>query len=70
MTRVVGQRNRTEFVLDPAEALRLGRRLDAMLAAARPGQLRGVLRATHRAFNDMDDQRQLAAARRLNKPAS
>jgi hypothetical protein len=70
MTRVVGQRNRSEFIPDPAEALRLGRQLDAMLAGARPAWPRGVLRASHRAFNEMDDQRQLIAARRLNKPSA
>ena len=66
MTRIVGQRNRCEFVLDPSEALRRGRAVDAMLAAARPQERRGVLRATHLQFNEMDDLRQLTAARRLN----
>ena len=66
MTRTVGHRDRSEFVLDPVEALRVGRAVDAMLAAARPPVRRGVLRATHRKFNEMDDVRQLEAARRLN----
>jgi hypothetical protein len=66
MTRIVGHRDRSEFVLDPADALRQGRAVDAMLAAARPKVQRGVLRASHRRFNELDDQRQLAAARRLN----
>ena len=66
MTRTVGQRDRTEFVLDPAGALRQGRVVDAMLAAARPQVPRGVIRATHRKLNELDDLRQLAAARRLN----
>lgn len=66
MTRIVGQRNRCEFVLDPSEALRRGRAVDAMLAAARPQERRGVLRATHRKLNELDDIRHVAAARRLN----
>ena len=66
MTRTVGHRDRTEFVLDPADALRQGRAVDGMLTAARPQVRRGVLRATHRKLNEIDDLRQLAAARRLN----
>ncbi len=66
MTRIVGTQNRTEFILDPAEALRRGRQLDAMLASARLPRPRGVIRATHRAMNEMDDRRQLELARRLN----
>jgi hypothetical protein len=66
MTRIVGNRNRSEFILDPAEALRQGRILDAMLASTRPPYRRGVIRATHQAMNAMDDQRQLKVARRLN----
>jgi hypothetical protein len=66
MTRIVGNLNRSEFILDPAEALRRGRLLDGMLAAVLPRRKPGVIRATHRAMNAMDDQRQLEAARRLN----
>jgi hypothetical protein len=66
MTRVVGTRNRDEFVLDPVEALRRGRKLDAMLARASPARPRGVMRATHRRLNEIDDARQLEMARRLN----
>ena len=66
MTRIVGNRNRSEFVLDPATALRHGRAADAMLAAAMPNVARGVLRANHRKLNELDDLRQLAAARRIN----
>jgi len=64
MVRVVGSQDRNEFVRDPALALRRGRVLDRMLSTA-PVR-RGVQRATHRIFNEIDDQRQLAAARRLN----
>lgn len=66
MTRIVGNRDRSEFVLDPSAALRQGRAIDAMLAVARPPVERGVLRATHRVLNELDDLRQSAAARRLN----
>lgn len=66
MTRTVGNRDRSEFVLDPADALRQGRAVDAMLAAARPNVPHAVLRATHRKLNELDDLQQLAAARRLN----
>lgn len=66
MARQVGNQPRDEYVLDPAEALRRGRRLDAMLAAALPARPRGVTRATHATMNRLDDERQLAIARRLN----
>lgn len=66
MTRIVGTRDRTEFILDPVQALRHGRVLDAMLASARIPWPRGVTRATHRVMNELDDRRQLQAARRLN----
>ena len=66
MTRIVGNLNRTEFILDPVQALRRGRVLDAMLAGAQPRRTPGVTRATHRTMNALDDQRQLEAARRLN----
>lgn len=66
MTRTVGRRDRSELIPDPAEALRRGRVLDAMLASTRIPRPRGVLRATHRQMNQQDDARQLEAARRLN----
>ena len=68
MTRVVGHQDRSEIVTDPAEAWRRGRQLDAMLAAALPPRPRGVMRARHAVFNQMDDERMLMAARRLNGP--
>lgn len=66
MTRTVGQQDRSELIRDPAEALRRGRMLDAMLGALRVPRPRGVTRATHRAMNLADDARQLDMARRLN----
>ena len=68
MTRTVGQQQRTEFILDPAQALRRCRALDAMLAQALPAIPKGVIRAPHRILNQLDDARQLAVARRLNAP--
>lgn len=66
MTRIVGNRNRSEFILDPLQALRQGAMVDAMLASARLPRPRGITRASHRAMNALDDQRQLEVARRLN----
>lgn len=66
MTHIVGQLDRSEFILDPAQALRRGRVLDSMLAGARFPRPRGVSRAIHRVMNESDDRRQVAAARRLN----
>jgi hypothetical protein len=37
-----------------------------MLASARLPRPRGITRASHRAMNALDDQRQLEVARRLN----
>jgi hypothetical protein len=67
MTRVVGTQQRSEFTPDPAEALRRGRQLDQMLAGASVGRVRGVMRATHRRLNELDDERGREAARRLNR---
>lgn len=66
MTRVVGTKDRTEFILDPAAALRAGAVLDRMLAGALPRRPRGVVRGSHEALNRLDDQRLVEAARRIN----
>ena len=68
MTRIVGTQNRSEFILDPVQAWHRGRALDLMLAGARIPVERGVRRATHRVFNQIDDARQLEQARLLNGP--
>lgn len=70
MTRIVGTRNRSEFMLDPQEAWRRGQVLDRMLAATRLPVKRGVMRAPHRIFNEIDDLRQLEQARLLNSPSA
>ncbi len=69
MTRTVGRQQRTEILLDPVEALRRGRVLDAMLASTRVSRPLGVQRLTHTAMNRMDDAHQLEVARRLNPGA-
>lgn len=66
MARTVGRKDRSEFILEPAEALRRGRVLDRMLSAATPRRTQSVLRATHGKLNALDDQRLLEIARRLN----
>ncbi len=68
MTRTVGNQNRSEFILDPAEALRRGAQLDAMWPSMLPPRPRGVTRGTHRFFNQLDDARALEQARLLNSP--
>lgn len=66
MTRVVGAQERTEVILDPAEAWRRGRSLDRMLAKASPPHPRGVFRGTHADFDKLDAERRAETARRLN----
>ena len=68
MTRIVGSQNRSEFILDPAEALRRGALLDSLGPQILPPRRYGVTRAKHAVFNAMDDQRQLELARLLNRP--
>jgi hypothetical protein len=69
MTRTVGSHHRSEFILDPVEAWHRGRVLDQMLASARVPVQRGVRRASHQIFNELDDARQLKQARLLNAPS-
>jgi hypothetical protein len=66
MVRTVGPKPRNEFTLDPAEAWRRGRRLDAMLAGVLPRRPHGVFRGTHESLNRLDEERQVEIARRLN----
>jgi hypothetical protein len=70
MTRTVGTQIRTEFILDPAQALRRGAALDRMGPTLLPPRPIGVMRAPHRVFNALDDQRQLDLARLLNSRPS
>jgi len=66
MVRTVGSQLRAEFILDPTEAWRRGRQLDAMLACLLQPRPRGVLRGTHETMNRLDEERQVEIARRLN----
>ena len=68
MTRIVGDQNRTEFILDPAEALRRGAVLDKLGPQVLPPRPYGVMRGKHSYFNRIDDERALAQARLLNPP--
>jgi hypothetical protein len=70
MTRVVGTQNRSEFILDPAEALRRGAVLDEMLLLTLQPRPRGLQRASHAEFNRQDDLRALEQARLLNQAAT
>ena len=65
--RVIGlYADRSEIELDPAEAYRRGRRLDAMLRRALPKPKRGVYRGTFEFFARLDAARMLEAARKIN----
>jgi hypothetical protein len=65
--RVIGPyRNRDELELDPVQAYRRGRALDAMLRFAVPRPERGLYRGTFEAFARQDEARMREVARRLN----
>ena len=66
MTRTVGNQNRTEFLLNPAQAHRQGKLLDQMLRSADLPRTRGVTRGIHTFMNLLDDVRALLIAKRLN----
>ena len=63
--RIVGERNRDEFVLDPVEAIRRGETLDKQMGILLLPYSRGVWRGTHAFFNRMDDERSAAIAERV-----
>lgn len=63
--RIVGKLNRSEFELDPVEALRRGAEIDRKMKLMLPPHPRGVWRGTHAFFNKMDDERAVAMARRV-----
>ena len=64
--RIVGNQNRSDIELDPVEACRRGKVLDAMLRNVLPPVKRGVARGSHTYFNRIDAQRQVLIARLLN----
>jgi hypothetical protein len=66
MTRVVGTRNRSPFILDPVEAMKEGARVDAMGGRGDDDpDIRGVLRATHSERNALDWARMVRAAAKV-----
>lgn len=66
--RIVGpRRDHNEFELDPVQAYRRGRKLDAMLRAALPAARRGVFRGSFADFASEDEARMREAARKLNE---
>ena len=66
MTRTVGNKDRSEFVLDPVEAWHRGRALDRLLAQALPPHPRSVFCGTHADFARRDALRSAQIAHRLN----
>ena len=66
--RLVGNLDRSEIELNPQEAWRRARQLDAMSVRLRPAYPRGVTRATHAEFQRIDDARMVEAARRVSGP--
>lgn len=65
--RIVGTKNRSEIELDPQQAYRRGRALDAMLRGAVPPVARGVARGTAAEFKRLDALRERLTAGVLNK---
>ena len=64
--KIVGNANRHEIELNPQEAWRRARLMDAMFQSVYPPYSRGVTRATHAEFQRRDEARMLEIARRLN----
>lgn len=64
--KIVGNANRHEIELNPQEAWRRARLMDAMFQSLYPPYPRGVTRATHAEFQRRDEARMLEIARRLN----
>lgn len=67
--KIVGTQNRSEIELDPQKAWQRGKVLDAMLRGATTPHPRGVWRLTHAQMNQMDFERQLAQAAKINSRA-
>ena len=66
--KTVGNQDRDEIEPDPQRAWQRCKRLDAMLLAARAPYPRGVWRLTHAQMNQLDTERQLAQAAKVNRP--
>ncbi len=65
--RIVGDKNRHEFVLDPIEAIRRGEILEQQMKILLAPHARGVWHGTHEFFNRMDDERSAAMAQRVSE---
>ena len=65
--KVIGKKQRSEFVFDRQEAWRRALAVDAQLLPLIPAHPRGVFRMSHSEFNRMDDDRMAAVARRINR---
>ena len=67
LVKIIGPNHaRSEFELDPIQAYRRGRVLDAMLRSASLPVTRGVYRGSFAEFARIDAARMVAVARRLN----
>ena len=64
--KIVGHANRHEIELNPQEAWRRARLMDAMFQSLYPPHPRGITRETHAEFQRRDEARMLEIARRLN----
>jgi hypothetical protein len=64
--KIVGTQNRSVIELDPQKAWQRGKVLDATLRGATTLHPRGVWRLTHAQMNQMDFERQLAQAAKIN----
>ena len=67
--KIVGNQTRSEIELDPQKAWQRGKVLDAMLRGATTPHPRGVWRLTHTQMNQMDFERQLVQAAKINARA-
>ena len=67
LMRIVGDKNRDEFVLDPIEAIRRGAKLDKQMKILLTPHLRGVWHGTHQFFNRLDDERAAAMAEQVDR---
>ncbi len=68
--RIIGKQQRTEFILNIEEAMRIGTQLDQTLALASIPPRQGVRRMTHAQMNAEDLARSVQMAKRLNKNAT
>jgi hypothetical protein len=64
--KIVGTADRSEIEMNPQEAWRRARIMDAMFFASRATYPKGVTRASHAEFQRRDTARMLEIARRIN----